>query len=132
MRGSNTRAENSRNSLMAEGDPIRIIPHRGVDGDCGSLEVWFADRRQIGEVLLGLARLRWTSSPSPIKAYCWRNRLSSPGGRRQLFIAAIGRQANTGSKSLRLIRLQPRRRNVDVFSFAAVADHVVHVFEIPR
>ena len=22
---------------MAEGDPIRIIPHRGVDDDCGSL-----------------------------------------------------------------------------------------------
>lgn len=31
---------------MAEGDPIRIIPHRGVDDDCGSLEVWFADRRK--------------------------------------------------------------------------------------
>jgi hypothetical protein len=31
---------------MAEGDPIRIIPHRGVDDDCGSLEVWFADGRQ--------------------------------------------------------------------------------------
>ena len=30
---------------MAEGDPIRIIPHRGVDDDCGSLEVWFADGR---------------------------------------------------------------------------------------
>jgi hypothetical protein len=30
---------------MAEGDPIRIIPHRGVDDDCGSLEVWFADER---------------------------------------------------------------------------------------
>jgi hypothetical protein len=30
--------------LMAEGDPIRIIPHRGVD--CGSLEVWFADGRK--------------------------------------------------------------------------------------
>jgi hypothetical protein len=28
---------------MPEGDPIRIIPHRGVDDDCGSLEVWFAD-----------------------------------------------------------------------------------------
>jgi hypothetical protein len=28
---------------MAEGDPVRIIPHRGVDDDCGSLEVWFAD-----------------------------------------------------------------------------------------
>src|SRR5579864_5348509 len=30
-------------SPMAEGDPIRIFPHRGVDDDCGSLEVWFAD-----------------------------------------------------------------------------------------
>ena len=28
---------------MAEGR--RIIPHRGVDDDCGSLEVWFADGR---------------------------------------------------------------------------------------
>lgn len=31
---------------MAEGDSIRIIPHRGVDDDCGSLEVWFADGRK--------------------------------------------------------------------------------------
>ena len=31
---------------MAEGDPIRIIPHRGAEGDCGSVEVWFADGRQ--------------------------------------------------------------------------------------
>jgi hypothetical protein len=31
---------------MAEGDLIRIIPHRGVDDDCGSFEVWFADGRQ--------------------------------------------------------------------------------------
>ena len=31
---------------MAEGDPIRIIPHRGVDDDCGSVEVWFADGRK--------------------------------------------------------------------------------------
>jgi hypothetical protein len=31
---------------MTEGDPIRIIPHRGVDDDCGSLEVWFADGRK--------------------------------------------------------------------------------------
>ena len=31
---------------MPEGYPIRIIPHRGVDDDCGSLEVWFADGRQ--------------------------------------------------------------------------------------
>jgi hypothetical protein len=31
---------------MAEGDPIRIIPHRSVDDDCGSFEVWFADGRQ--------------------------------------------------------------------------------------
>ena len=30
----------------AEGDPIRVIPHRGVDDDCGSLEVWFADGRK--------------------------------------------------------------------------------------
>ena len=30
---------------MAEGDPIRIIPHRGVDDSCGSVEVWFADGR---------------------------------------------------------------------------------------
>ena len=33
-------------SLMAESDPIRIIPHRGADGDCGSFEVWFADGRK--------------------------------------------------------------------------------------
>jgi hypothetical protein len=31
---------------MAEGDLIRIIPHRGVDDDCGSLELWFADGRE--------------------------------------------------------------------------------------
>jgi hypothetical protein len=31
---------------MAEGDLVRIIPHRGVDEDCGSLEVWFADGRE--------------------------------------------------------------------------------------
>jgi hypothetical protein len=31
---------------MAEGDPVRIIPHRGIDDDCGSLEVWFADGRE--------------------------------------------------------------------------------------
>ena len=31
---------------MAEGDPIRIIPHRGVDDNCGSLEVWCADGRK--------------------------------------------------------------------------------------
>jgi hypothetical protein len=31
---------------MAEGDPVRIIPNRGIDDDCGSLEVWFADGRQ--------------------------------------------------------------------------------------
>jgi len=31
---------------MAEGDPIRIIPHRGADDDCGSFEVWFADGRK--------------------------------------------------------------------------------------
>ena len=30
---------------MAEGDPIRIIPHRGVDENCGSFEIWFADGR---------------------------------------------------------------------------------------
>ena len=30
---------------MAEGDPVRIIPHRGIDDDCGSLEVGFADGR---------------------------------------------------------------------------------------
>ena len=30
---------------MAEGDPIRIIPHR-VDDDGGSFEVWFADGRK--------------------------------------------------------------------------------------
>jgi hypothetical protein len=27
---------NGSNSPMAEGDPIRIIPHRGVDDDCGA------------------------------------------------------------------------------------------------
>jgi hypothetical protein len=31
---------------MVEGDLIRIIRHRDVDDDCGSLEVWFADGRQ--------------------------------------------------------------------------------------
>lgn len=31
---------------MAEGDPIRIIPPRGVDDNCGSFEVWFADGRK--------------------------------------------------------------------------------------
>jgi hypothetical protein len=31
---------------MAEGDPIRIIPHGGVDENCGSLEVRFADGRK--------------------------------------------------------------------------------------
>jgi hypothetical protein len=31
---------------MAEGDPIRIIPRRGADDNCGSLEVWFADGRE--------------------------------------------------------------------------------------
>jgi hypothetical protein len=31
---------------MAEGDSIRIIPHRGVGDDCGSFEVWFADGRK--------------------------------------------------------------------------------------
>jgi hypothetical protein len=31
---------------MAEGDLIRIIPHRGVDNDVGSAEVWFADGRE--------------------------------------------------------------------------------------
>jgi hypothetical protein len=29
-----------------QGDAIRIIPHRGVDQDCGGLEVWFADGRK--------------------------------------------------------------------------------------
>ena len=37
---------NGSNSPMAEGDLIRIIPHRGVDDDGGSLEVWFADGRK--------------------------------------------------------------------------------------
>jgi hypothetical protein len=31
---------------MPEGDPIRIIPHLGVDDHCGSFEVWFADGRK--------------------------------------------------------------------------------------
>jgi hypothetical protein len=31
---------------MAEGDPICIIPHHGVDDDYGSLELWFADGRK--------------------------------------------------------------------------------------
>jgi hypothetical protein len=30
---------------MPEGDPIRIIPHRGVDENCGSFEMRFADGR---------------------------------------------------------------------------------------
>ena len=42
---------------MAEGDPIRIIPHRGVDDDCGSLEVWFADGRKS-------VRFYWDDLPS--------------------------------------------------------------------
>jgi len=37
---------NGSNSPMAEGDLIRIIPHRGVDDDSGTLEVWFADGRK--------------------------------------------------------------------------------------
>ena len=36
---------NGSKSPMAEGDPIRISPPRGVDDDSGSLEVWFADGR---------------------------------------------------------------------------------------
>ena len=36
----------ARKMRMAEGDPIRIIPHRGVDDDCGSVEVWFVDGRK--------------------------------------------------------------------------------------
>jgi hypothetical protein len=39
------RAIHAINPSMAEGDPVRIIPHRGVDDDCGSVEVWFADGR---------------------------------------------------------------------------------------
>ncbi len=31
---------------MAEGDPVRIIPHPGADSECGSFEVWFADGRK--------------------------------------------------------------------------------------
>jgi hypothetical protein len=31
---------------MAEGDPVRIIVHRGVDDECGSLEIRFADGRK--------------------------------------------------------------------------------------
>jgi hypothetical protein len=31
---------------MTEGDPIRIIPYRGADDNCGSFEVWFADGRK--------------------------------------------------------------------------------------
>ena len=30
----------------SEGDPIRIIPYRGKDNDCGSFEVWFVDGRK--------------------------------------------------------------------------------------
>ena len=37
---------NGSNSPMAEGGLIRIIPHRGVDDDSGSLEVCFADGRK--------------------------------------------------------------------------------------
>jgi hypothetical protein len=37
---------NGSNSPMAEGDLTRIIPHRGVDDNCGSFEVWFADGRK--------------------------------------------------------------------------------------
>ena len=40
------RAVHAINPSMAEGDPVRIIPHRGVDDDCGSVEVWFADGRK--------------------------------------------------------------------------------------
>jgi hypothetical protein len=42
---------------MPEGDPIRIIPHRGVDNDCSSIEVWFADGR-------------------PSKRFYWDNQIS--------------------------------------------------------
>jgi len=41
-----TSCRNGSNWPMAEGDLIRIIPHRGVDDDCGSVEVWFADGRK--------------------------------------------------------------------------------------
>jgi hypothetical protein len=41
-----SRAIHAINPSMAEGDPVRIIPHRGVDDDCGSVEVWFADGRK--------------------------------------------------------------------------------------
>src|ERR1700756_2970123 len=34
------------NSPMADGEPIRIIPHRGVDDDCATFEVWFVDGRK--------------------------------------------------------------------------------------
>src|ERR1700746_769464 len=37
---------NGSNSPMAEGDPIRIIPHRGADDDCGSFEGRVADGRK--------------------------------------------------------------------------------------
>ena len=43
---------------MTEGYPIRIIPHRGVDDDCGSLEVWFADGQQS-------VRFYWDNLVSP-------------------------------------------------------------------
>ena len=33
-------------ATRSETRPIRIIPHRGVDDDCGSLEAWFADGRK--------------------------------------------------------------------------------------
>lgn len=41
---------------MTKGDPVRIIPHRGVDDDCGSYEVWFEDGRPSG-------RFYWENNP---------------------------------------------------------------------
>jgi hypothetical protein len=43
---------------MAEGDLVRIIPHRGVDENCGSFEIWFADGRES-------VRFYWDNLVSP-------------------------------------------------------------------
>ena len=87
---------------MAEGDLIRVIPHRGVDDDCGSVEVWFADgrksvrfywdnlvsRRLSGNTLTreqavekgtALARAEWTSWTIPSEVEATRHRATIAG-----------------------------------------------------
>ena len=73
---------NGSNSPMAEGDPIRIIPHRGVDDDSGSLEVWFADgRKSVGFYWDNLVSRRLSSNTlgagSPAIADVWVSAFTS-------------------------------------------------------